>query len=460
MILKPLLLLAFCTFAKVQYAFADDVPQQVIENIEVYEDPNGDGVSQVVISEGDVKQYSYRTKKSHPEDPFPDDGFDWPTIYEEADDMLDASLLMYPIASLRQLAKDSPELFGEDDAKEILKEPNTIRAIDTVIDKHAEVLRKHLEPSAYRVMNDALDAIVDRQDAAGSKHRATLLQVGDDNSKQELVYAILVDSALQRIIVSFRGSTTTKDFIMDAQLWIQTIKNPFSETKNQAKKLGIHNGFHDYLFYESTSTKEGEDVQIKYEVIINQVVEVLNNNPGFKLYVTGHSLGGALSNLFAFMASSRHDIPKPVTCVSVASPYVGDRRYRAAFRLSERKGNLRHLRVANKKDIVTLLPFISIKLSPYKHTGVELKLNRDRHQLIYPKCGWRFISNILKRTWQNSLFSNPSLKYLTNHGCKEYNKRLDIDKEYLDTVFLNDFYADNKFIGDLKKISDELGKEL
>jgi len=76
---------------------------------------------------------------------------------------------------------------------EILKEPNTIRAIDAIIDKHAEVLKKHLDFSGYRVMNDALDAIVDRQEAAGKKHRAVLLQVGDDNSKQELVHAILVD---------------------------------------------------------------------------------------------------------------------------------------------------------------------------------------------------------------------------------------------------------------------------
>mmetsp|Transcript_13340 Transcript_13340/g.20317 ORF Transcript_13340/g.20317 Transcript_13340/m.20317 type:complete len:134 (+) Transcript_13340:155-556(+) len=102
----------------------------------------------------------------------------------------------------------------------------------------------------------------------------------------------------------------------------------------------------DYLFYESTSTAEGEAVPIKYEVIVDQVVEVLKSNPGFKLYVTGHSLG-VLSSLFAFMASSRDDIPKPVTCVSVASPYVGDKRYRTAFRLSERRGNLRHLRLAN-----------------------------------------------------------------------------------------------------------------
>lgn len=128
--------------------------------------------------------------------------------------------------------------------------------------------------------------------------------------------------------------------------------------------------------------------------------------------------------------------------------------------LSERRGNLRHLRVANKKDIVTLLPFISIKLLPYKHTGIELKLYRERHRLTYPKCGWRFLTNIFRRTWQNSLFSNPSLKYLTNHGCKEYNKRLDVDKEYLDTVFLNDYYADTEFVGDLKKVSAELSSEL
>lgn len=105
-----------------------------------------------------------------------------------------------------------------------------------------------------------------------------------------------------------------------------------------------------------------------------------------------------MSILFAFEAASDSDlqIPSPVTCVSIASPKAGNESFRKANQLLEEQGRLRHLRVVNEGDPITLGPPASSKLmllsmSPaalvatmmlsdkvhdeiYKHVGVKLKL--------------------------------------------------------------------------------------
>lgn len=111
---------------------------------------------------------------------------------------------------------------------------------------------------------------------------------------------------------------------------------------------------------------------------------------------------GALATLFGFYAAAAAPLPLPVTVVSVASPRVGNLAFARAFVVAESRGRLRHLRVANDKDPVTLGPTVSSRralalsakaVSPlgylalvltgnheggdeevYHHTGVRLKL--------------------------------------------------------------------------------------
>lgn len=97
-----------------------------------------------------------------------------------------------------------------------------------------------------------------------------------------------------------------------------------------------------------------------------------------QLYVTGHSLGGALATLFAFEAAAAPDslIPKPVSLFSIAGPYVGDESFRSAHQLLESLGKLRHLRVSNHKDLVPTVPKISFRLNVFNqssHVGAFFK---------------------------------------------------------------------------------------
>ncbi len=207
---------------------------------------------ELVTDEAGNSTIAYKTKVANSADPFPNDGYEYPTLYEEADDMLDISMLMYPLASLRKRAREIPSFFFENDAETILKEPVSVRELHEAIYRNKDRFGEILDNEELALIDNAIGAIVERQVTSGPKSRCLIRQVGDDNSMEELVYAILVDHALKRVVVVFRGSATVKDFLTDAQLWIDEIDNPLKRfSKKQPEKLGIHNGFRGTLCLDS-----------------------------------------------------------------------------------------------------------------------------------------------------------------------------------------------------------------
>lgn len=366
--------------------------------------------------------------------------YQWPSVYELADDMLDASLLMYPIAELRRIAREHPEAFS--DPQGVLKEPVTAKEVETILMTNAAVLQEYFQPETMEVMNEVMDTVIARNQVVRDTNNpslATLVDFSDDNSNAALVYAIGKDDARKRVTVSFRGSVTKTDWKQDAQIWMERIPNPVVG-KGQPNDVRIHHGFYEYLFYETTSKEKRADGTImnKYERIIGQAADLLKKNPGYKLFVTGHSLGAALASVFAFMAATETHIPSPVMCVSIASPYVGGNNFRTAFQQLEKDGKLRYLRVANQRDLVTVGPFVALNGGMYKHVGVELKLDKGTHSLSYPT---RDYGTYFQRTWRNSLFANLGTNPAKNHSPAEYNRRLTLTEVALKSVYMEDLYS-------------------
>lgn len=144
-------------------------------------------------------------------------------------------------------------------------------------------------------------------------------------------------------------------------------------------------------------------------------------------------------------------VPKPVKCVSIASPYVGDENYRKAFKLAEEMNFIQHLRVSNHKDIVTIGPFVSLRLrfwknKPsvghlFKHVGYNLKLFKEgkkkQYELSYPEDS---VGDELSRAWNQCIVNNLCLSYLENHGCAEYVERMEMSEEELSKLSLNEIY--------------------
>ena len=185
--------------------------------------------------------------------------------------------------------------------------------------------------------------------------------------------------------------------------------------------------------------------------------------------MTGHSLGAALATLFAFEAAALPDnmIPKPVTLISIASPYVGDSSFRAAHKLLEQLGKLRHLRVSNHRDLVSIVPKFSFRWnvfdkashvgSGFKHVGINLKLYEGEtpFELSYPSVRSGFFSSTydeFARGWDQTIFSNfiwnPMDYYRwPAHSLREYNKRLGNNKPTLDATYLNELYSRRDIVG-------------
>mmetsp|Transcript_23909 Transcript_23909/g.51741 ORF Transcript_23909/g.51741 Transcript_23909/m.51741 type:complete len:159 (+) Transcript_23909:1263-1739(+) len=143
---------------------------------------------------------------------------------------------------------------------------------------------------------------------------------------------------------------------------------------------------------------------------------------------------------------------RSVTCVSVASPKLGNESFRKAFQVLEQSGELRHLRIANEKDPVTLGPPASSKvmlasLSPatlmvlssvsntienelYKHVGMRLKLLSDEKK--------RFKLSSSTGSWRQDLF-HPAVS-VYHHLGYEYSTRMLRTKSDLEPLSLNSVY--------------------
>lgn len=382
---------------------------------------------------------------SRPPPPFTFDGKDvdsyqYPNLYDEADEMLQVSMLIYSLADLRTLARDAERKEKIKTPEKILDMPLRLPTCLQVLEDNYDVMKECLGEAEHINTMNSLNLIHARFQAhhalassssgdggklfnffasatsTGSNGNVEVEQVvpmltyfGDENSDVDMVYAVGIDQLRKRVTVAFRGSVTSTDFQKDAMISLNQQPNPVNDIdSNQPGKIGIHHGFYDYLL---RPRKNGSN---KFQEIMGHVQALFlecDRHRDYKLYVTGHSLGGALATLFSFHAATTAgsfdgSIPKPISCISVASPRVGDRSFQAAFGRLEELGLLRHLRIANDRDPVTMMPstagkkvwarlspisYIAFKLMDNKfeenqhfcHTGVKLRLAKDRWELSF-----------------------------------------------------------------------------
>jgi hypothetical protein len=363
------------------------------------------------------------------------------SVYQESMEMVTGALLIYLLADIRELARNGklPGTCVED-----MQPPLTIERTVEIIqaNKHAlqeraidhQDLEKRLQTlnsiqahnnngGAESAGGGAIAGWFDLNSLFGNNNNQEKVQCStvlthfcDEKANEEVVHAIVVNHVRKRITIVFRGSVSQRDFIQDAKCAQTKVKNPvFNKLQDQVmpETFNIHTGFYEYLFL-SNDKSSGSSSESRLETILEDAKEQLRLHPGYCLYVSGHSLGGALSTLCGFYAAADDEIIElcrpsgrgSVVVYSVASPYVGNWKFRHVFQELERRKRLQHLRIANLEDMIPLLPFAVPKatiLSPalsmvkgagnlYKHVGMRLQFTltcRDGatlpYSIAYPK---------------------------------------------------------------------------
>ena len=90
--------------------------------------------------------------------------YQWPTLYEEADEMLQLSLLIYTITDLRSIAK-KPKLAKQlQDPDKILKLPLSLVVFLQVLQENLDFIQKQVGDDDHKMTMSALSSIQQRID--------------------------------------------------------------------------------------------------------------------------------------------------------------------------------------------------------------------------------------------------------------------------------------------------------
>jgi hypothetical protein len=246
--------------------------------------------------------------------------------------------------------------------------------------------------NAVRSRNDSLQFLSKMfKDGSISKlmaeSHARIVWVNDWYPMKDLTYAISVDPLQRRVMVVFRGAITAEDWKSAFDFRFHKILNPVKDDFEGKKKvLRVFSGLYTYLFRKRKDTGT-----TKYDEIANMAHKygLERIGPDYKLFVTGHSLGGALTHFFSFYASTDERFTKngPVKGIAFASPYIGGHSWADSFRHQERMKKLQLVQVRNSSDVIPRIPanFLIGKRGPlWRHVGIGVTLPR------LPKLGFKW----------------------------------------------------------------------
>ncbi|CAN0119838.1 unnamed protein product [Ectocarpus sp. 4 AP-2014] len=138
------------------------------------------------------------------------------------------------------------------------------------------------------------------------------------------------------------------------------------------------------------------------------------------LYVTGHSLGGALASLAAYDIDKNFTLPDPTTLYTFGSPRVGNGVF--ARKLDSRVKH--HFRLVNDGDLITALPRF---FGTYKHAGCKVVVDSERYGNF-----------IVAPTLVEQTFGAKPLASLTPHLLNQYRECLEACMEEAD---LEDYFS-------------------
>jgi pimeloyl-ACP methyl ester carboxylesterase len=205
----------------------------------------------------------------------------------------------------------------------------------------------------------------------------------------------LVLEAADYIVVAFRGTSNLRDFVTDARFF----RSLLLEEAN-GDRCEVHTGF--LAAYES--------IIADLTAHLRQIVVADR-----KVFVTGHSLGGALAILAALeLKRQGFNIAQVYT---FGQPRVGNKAFAAMYNYALKDSTFA---LVNEGDPVPLLPPL---LNGYRDCGTEIFLRKFGGTLVDPFIGFELFVDILG-AWQS--WRNMRLGLLPNHFLNAYRQRIQL----------------------------------
>lgn len=216
--------------------------------------------------------------------------------------------------------------------------------------------------------------------------RITFANWGFDTNYQKISHKhtyVHVACNTTHIIIAFRGTNNRKvtDYLADADLW------PHMDGKSW-----VHRGF-----------------KRRAEWLIPGIIRYINKHPDKSIYITGHSMGGAMA-LYTAYELERLNV-NPITVFTYGCPRIGNREYVDLIRST-------HHRFVNCNDII---PRIPLSIIGYKHHGTLHYLNYNGELTDFTH--WQRIKDIYKAR-ANALRGGYVFDWFHDHKMGSYIKKI------------------------------------
>lgn len=162
-------------------------------------------------------------------------------------------------------------------------------------------------------------------------------------------YGLIYQSAAQTstYLIAFRGTSSEYDMLLDLESGRKANFNPYTPPSSFPTDIEIGDGF-DKIYSTKNHSMPASMQQ--------QIFEAINSlpTPAAQIFITGHSLGGALASLFALdLAISLPNIA--ITNITFASPRVGTSNWQTLYNETYNLQN-KTIRVRNSYDLVPKVP--------------------------------------------------------------------------------------------------------
>lgn len=171
----------------------------------------------------------------------------------------------------------------------------------------------------------------------------------------------------KNVFVVFRGTIKFIKWFKDANIQLVSYKDSTRRNKNIRQEVEIKGQIAEGVIEENQSSVVIQHIDDNfgyvtagfrgiYITLRQQLLDALNGLPeDSQIFVTGHSLGGALATLAVpdILKNTHFQNHQNIILYTFASPRCGDRTFATSFQ----KTKVQHWRIANTEDFVTMIPF-------------------------------------------------------------------------------------------------------